>query len=155
MAIFKFIFTWTGSMAWHLWRIATGRPYFRGMADTGFTVMSFFLVLCAAEYLRWGLVAARPWTEVVTTSLITLVSILIIGCRRSLSDSLVCSLMGTSAIVDLLASAATVLGLIEEPRGLAFSVIEVALYVRCMAMFFKEDTPVRSRGYKRSGNLWR
>lgn len=151
MYLIRFIINWGASMAWHLWRIATGRPYFRGMADTGFTVISFFLVFCAGESLRWAVVAAKPWTEVVTTGLITIVSILVIACRKCQSDSLVCSLMGTSAIVDLLACATTWLGLTDEPRGLGFIVVEVALYMRCIAMFAREDEQVRRRGYKRAG----
>lgn len=153
MAIFKFIFTWTASMAWHLWRVAAGRPYFRGMADTGFTVASFFLVFCAGVILRWAVVAEKDWLDVFTVGLLTSASILLIGCRKDQSDSLVCALMASSAIVDLLAVTATLVGLIGEPRGLGFSLLELGLYLRCISMFAKEDADVRRSGYGRVGKL--
>lgn len=153
MEIFKFIFNWTGSMAWHLCRIATGRPYFRGMADTGFTVVSFFLVFCAGVILRWAVVAEKDWMDVLTVGLLSLAGILWIACRKDQSDSLVCALMGSSAIVDLLAVATTSLELTGEPRGLGFSLLELGLYLRCVFMFAKEDADVRRAGYGRVGKF--
>lgn len=149
MNLITFPINWIGSMAWHLSRVATGRPYYRGLADSGFTVASFLLMFTASLYLRWGIAGGESITEVISTWLSAMLAILILGCRRSISDSLMCALMASSTVVDLLAAAMVGLGLLDHPSGFPFLAIEFALYLRCIQMFYLEDPQVRRAGYRR------
>jgi hypothetical protein len=154
-APFTFIFLWLSSMLWHLWRIGTGRPYYKGMADSVFTALSFMLVYVLAGLLRWVLLEQGEWPKVAGELLIGFVIDMLIASRRQLSDASVFALLGASAVVDMLAVAATLAGLIDEPKGWGFVALELALSVCCLYRFKLEDPLVRQSGYRRtkSGEL--
>lgn len=153
MFILRFILNWCACMLWHLGRVASGRPHYAGLADTGFTVVSFVLVFSLGVVLRWGLLADLDAYTVATRWLMTLTMALIIGMRRrDQSSTLFCAILAASAVVDLLASA---IALIAQDPSLTISplylVLELALYLRSVKVFGEQPPSVRSAGYGRPG----
>ncbi len=140
-------------MLWHLWRVATGRPYYAGISDTGFTVASFVLVFTAGVVLRWGVLAQLDPLVVGTRWIMTLTMALIIGLRRRDQNSALFSvILASSTIVDLLASAVV---LISEDPDLAISplylMLELALYLRALKVYSELPASMRAAGYGRRG----
>lgn len=147
----QFLCQWIGAMGWHLGRIAIFRPNYAGLADTPFTVLSFGLVYAAAAVLKYGWVAGLGSTEVAFEVFFAFVLIALLAIRRDQSCGLFCALLGSSAIVDLLASGLAMTGIAESPRGAEFKVIEVCLYLNCLWEFTKAPAAARKAGYRREG----
>jgi hypothetical protein len=142
---------WVASMGFHLWRIATLRPYFAGIADTGLSLGSFFTVFVLAAAARWYGIGDVGLERAACNILQSLGVIMLLSVRKRHSDSFFCALLGSSAIVDLLVCAMSLVGAIEEPRGNIFMVLEVCLYFNCYWAFNREPVEVRRSGYRRFG----
>lgn len=157
MFICRFAFDWTASMLWHLWRVATGRPNYAALADTGFTVASFLLVFTAGVVLRWAVLAERDAMVVATTWLMTLTLAKIVGMRRrDQNSSLFCVILASSTIVDLLACGVALvaqdMSLTVSPVYLALELaLYLALYLRSIKVFAELPDSVRAAGYGRHG----
>lgn len=154
--LFSFLLTlaqssavWMGAMGFHLWRVATFRPYYVGIADTRFSVGSFFAVFAAAATLRWYGFADAGLEGTVSNILQAIGLIMLISVRRNQSDSLFCVLMASSAIVDTVASVAVLMGVINEPRGAVFLAWELTLYTSSVWAFKRQVAEIRQSGYKR------
>ena len=149
MTFFRTCGLWVGSMAFHLWRIATLQPYYIGIADTGFSNASFFAVFVLAAAARWYGFAAAGLEGTTSNILQSMGLLMLISLRRHQSDSLFCALMASSAIVDLLVCAAMLTGATDAPRGTFFQVLELGLYFNCIWTFKRAPVEVRRSGYKR------
>lgn len=151
MFIFKFVLNWTAAMCWHLWRVATGRPHYAGIADTGFAAASFVLVFTAGVVLRWSALADLDAGVVALRWLITLMTAAVIGLRRSgQNSSLFCVILACSAVVDLLASSIALIAQdMDLLGGHAYMLMEVALYLRSIKVFSELPASIRAAGYRR------
>lgn len=150
MAVLEFIANWTASMVWHLWRVATGRPYYRGLSDTGFTLLSFMLVYTAGVLLRWGVVADNDLMSVATIWVTHLFILAMIGMRKDRSSGLFVALLATSAVIDIIASTVVFIEQdLELLRSTGFMVLETVLAMRCIKVFMNQPPEVRASGYHR------
>lgn len=143
MAVLEFIVNWTASMGWHLWRVATGRPYYRGLSDTGFTLLSFMLVYTAGVLLRWGVIADKDFMSVATIWLTHLFILAMIGMRKDQSNGLFAALLATSAVTDVIASTVVLVEQDVELRSIGFMVLETVLVMRCITVFMNQPPDVR------------
>lgn len=87
---------WMLSMVWHLWRIATFRPYFKGIGDTGVTTCSFAFVFIFFSLLRWSVFGTMGLGPAVLGVLIWAAILVAIFERTHRSSSLVLACFGAS-----------------------------------------------------------
>lgn len=141
-------FFWALSMAWHLWRVASFRPAFKGIGDTGFAFASFLVVYFAASLFRWYGIYEMPLPDALFGACIHLVILVFLFERNRRSSSLVYIALASSAVVDLVAIAAAFLGL-TAVNSKGFLGIEVLLYAWAYLCFKREPIEVQAKGYKR------
>lgn len=139
--------TWGMAMAWHLWRIAVGRPAFERMADTLSMAISFGLVFFLAGWLRWVVAGGLPFFLVTVGLLVMGMLMLVIAERLQRSSSLPASLLGASAAVDLTATALHFLDLVGL-RHPFYSPAEIGLMLICAYRFFRSPAAVQAAGYR-------
>lgn len=149
VTLFQSSAIWLGAMGFHLWRVATFRPYYIGIADTRFSVGSFFAVFAAAASLRWYGFGEAGLEGTVSNLLQSIGLIMLISVRRNQSDALFCALMASSAIVDTMVCISVLSGFINEPRGAIFLAWELTLYASSLVAFKRQTAAIRQAGYKR------
>lgn len=148
----KFVITWFAAMSWHLWRIATLRPYFKGLGDTAVTAVSFFVVYVASSLIRWAGFADAAIAAVIFSDVLHFFVLCLALERTGRSSSLLFVALGASAFVDLAAVlVSNVIDVSVESQG--FLAIEIMLYARAAYCFSLEPYDVRSAGYKRKPRI--
>jgi hypothetical protein len=153
---FRNLAAWAGSMAWHLWRIATFRARFDLMSDTGMTIGSFLVVYLLTGIARHSYVIGHAQPASVFLGLTFMYLVWLFAFERShRSSTLVAALAGASAASDILQMALALTGWaalerkVDGPLGLG-AIYEVALYAGCVWQFFKSTPAVQASGYRRS-----
>lgn len=146
------VITWFAAMTWHLWRIGTLRPYFKGLGDTAVTAVSFFVVYVASSLIRWAGFADAAIAAVVFSLVIHFFVLCLVFERTGRSSSLIFVALGASALVDLAAVlVSNVIDVSVQSQG--FLAIEIMLYARAAYCFSREPSEVRSAGYKRKPGI--
>lgn len=153
LARFGLLPMWFAAMAWHLWRIGTGRPAFDRMSDSTPMAVSFAMVFFGAGLFRWSFVDDKHIASVVVALTVWMVLIVFAFERGHRSSSLAAALLGVSAAVDIAASVLALLG-VTPVGGLAYSALEIVLMGLCVFRFAQCPKDVKSSGYQfRSGDL--
>lgn len=144
---------WAGAILWHLGRIAMMRPAFRYLSDTRKMLVSFLVLYFVAALLSVATVqhVLQPQSLNVGLSVLTwLMGILFFAERSHRSSALTASLLGVSALVDLLMSLLTMADLFQTlvlhnvvsgTLGLVWSAVMVI-------QFSREPLEIRRRGYR-------
>lgn len=125
----------------HLYLIATLRPQFSKLSDTSSTVGFFFLVYLMSGMVRWSVLGGRPTTDAFVGLLFHALILWLIFKRPSMSSSLVVSMLGASAAIDLIAIALHLTDL-QVANGLLLA-LEFSLYAVCLWRFSREPEAVR------------
>jgi len=132
-----------GAIAWHLYRIATLRPKFDKLSDTSSTVGTFFFVYLLAGMVRWSVLGDQGAVGTFFRLLILALVFFALFKTSHRSSSLVVSMFGASAAIDILASLMDMSGLYGEGARKYFWMYELALYAVCVWRFFREPEFVR------------
>lgn len=146
--------TWTAAMGWHLWRIATLRPAFSRLSDSGPMVASFLGLFYAAGVLRWtvlgpGTAEYQFWPTMLKLFVHMMVVFALFE-RRSRNSALTASVLGVSAVFDLAVAMLILLGLRASamPFHWVEYVMELLWMVSMVANFSNEPPAVRAKGYR-------
>ena len=154
--MFSKTLTWSAAMGWHLWRIATLRPAFNRLSDSGIMVASFVGLFYAAGVLRWTVLGpGTPEYEFWPTMLKLFAHMVVVFAlfeRRSRNSALTSCVLGVSAVFDLAVAMLCLLGLRASvmPVHAVEVVMELAWMVAMAAHFSNEPPVVRANGYRRS-----
>ena len=140
---------WLLSMGWHLWCVATLRPDFRRLGDTAVTFSSFFALFCLASWTRWGALGGHTAFEVLATIVVWTITLLLVAERTHRASTLFFTLLGSSAVVDFMASAMQVLGYGDFVSRSFWFLVEVALMLGAYAHFRAMPAEVQASGYRR------
>lgn len=153
----KIAFTWSLSMLWHLWRIATGRPDFHSISDTHITRNSFVLVFVAVSILRWELDRGQDWLFWLVNTAGHAGVLVFLSDKQGRSDSLLLSFMGAASVVSILAILTVALGIVPTthswafndwlPRSWAFDGLEVCLLLVCWWRFNQLPPEQQAAGF--------
>jgi hypothetical protein len=152
--MFSKTFAWSAAMGWHLWRIATLRPAFSRLSDSGSMVGSFIGLFFAAGILRWAILgpgtAEYQFLPTMLKLVLHLMVVIVLFERRSRSSSLSAAVLGVSAVFDILVSVAVLLGLRASvmPVHWVEHLMEVLWMVSMAANFSNESPAVRAKGYR-------
>lgn len=153
LAPLQCFFIWISAMAWHLWRIATLRPAFKNLSDTGPMAMSFIFIYFFAGLLRWVVLNddhKSTGISAVFGLLVWLILVFVCFERKNRSSALVASVLGVSALMDLLVCAGFLIGALESvrsPRLLGIT-LEIVWSLVMLAQFYREPEYVRLNGYR-------
>lgn len=151
----KTSFVWVSAMFWHLWRIATLRPAFKQLSDTGPMAGSFILVYFLAGVLRWWILNPDESSQILKVLFglfIYLILILAIFERSNRSSSMSAVALGVSAAVDLVVSGAYLLGMLDSvvlPDATNLG-IESVWILMMFYQFTRQPEAIRMRGYRLS-----
>jgi len=137
----------TLSMGWHLGRIACCAPAYRKLSDTYRTFWAFAAIYLLAGLLRHCLVGSDP-VLATALKLIAYSSILCLLFKRSnRSIALVAALLGCSTVVDLLASAGALFGVVESSAF--WGPVEMVLVIAAVVQFHRAPIEVQQKRYGR------
>lgn len=150
MKIVQFLALWFSAMSWHLWRIGTGRPAYRHMGDTKFTVLSFVATYLIAGCLRWTTLGGVFPAETIFSLALNLLVTAIIATRPHRSSGLFCALVGVSAAVDISISLAYLAGLLDTVllNGLPHFAIQAGLTLVAIVQFHRNPVEVQASGFR-------
>lgn len=152
MGMLRNILTWLGAIAWHLWRMLSGRPAFRNLGDTSLTLMSFLGVFVAAGLLRWAALGATSVPEVGINLFLQGSFYTLIAYRRHRSTSLLCAYFGVSAGVDLVVATSYLVGILPSVHMVSASnmLLQLVLMFIATIQFHREPLHVQTAGYRAS-----
>lgn len=137
------ILLFIAAIGWHLYLIATLRPQFSKLSDKASTVGSFFLVYLMSGMVRWSILEDRPTVNVFIGLLVHALILWAAFKRPLISSSLVTSMLGASATIDLIAIALHLANLHEANRAWPLFAFECFLYAVCFWRFSREPETVR------------
>lgn len=153
------VLMWVCAMCWHLWRIATLRPAFKHLGNTGPVVCSFVAMFYLAGILRHHVLMPESSEHFVSLQVtilaltLQLALVWMIFEKRDRSSALSAAILGTSAVVDLSLSALFLVGLLEEPRVTYGFWLEAGLAGIVFARFMSEPPEVQASTYKRGNKV--
>lgn len=151
---------WVAAMGWHLWRIITLRPAYKYLSDTVGMAVSFLAVYVVAGLVRWFWLDSQATDKALTFGSFGLVMLnlilfgLVLGLlfeRNRRGASLLSSMLGLSAGIDLLMSAAYLAGFsdsVRMPPGVDLG-LEIGLSLVLAWRFSQEPEDVQRHGYRR------
>jgi hypothetical protein len=108
---FALFLLWTCSMIGHLWRVVTGRPRFKAIADTPFTVYSFVFAYVVAVLVSLQVSVGQRTDAFILAALVNVLVALLVTHKLPNGNALLCAFLASSAVVELVATIAFALGL--------------------------------------------
>lgn len=146
--VFNLIVNWLGAMAFHLFRIITLRPYFKGIADTQFSLVSFGAVFVLGALSRYATKGHQSGEAFARILLFDIAVLGLVALRPGQSKALFCVLLGASAVMDFMFSTIHLLGFEMSSNSLSISLAQAFLIWMCLKRFKAEPDQVKSKGYK-------
>lgn len=156
---FAKISMWAGSMAWHLWRIATGRPEYTRLSDTKFMLWSFIGVYFFAGVLRWTYGTTHVNAIAISAALVGNLTVLILYAvllrlaltHKKMSKVLFAVALGVSAAVDFVVVALlAIFGSGGALTGISFysNLFTIVMTAYIIFRFFRLPSSMKAAGFK-------